>query len=189
MSAYPEMNQFILDHVQPKTAKLIEKYRGRNKCVQNVVLSIFFTNFFKLFNVTDPLNTPIISGVLARETLLMNVSSVGVSSPKFPRMIFHGEDDEVVPFADEQLYVDQQCQHGANIQFQKLRFREHTLGEFTYIPQTLEYLGQVFNKTTPVVQCGQAPSSKLSKMIKKDHMRPSHVHLKQMSTKGKKRMI
>jgi hypothetical protein len=189
MSAYPEMNKFILDHVDEKSTKLIDKYRGRNQCIQNVVLGNFFVDFYKLINVTDPLNTPIIKSVLNRETLFMNVSTVGVSSPKFPRMIWHGTLDFIVPFKDEEIYVDQQCQHGANIQFNKLKFREHALGEFTYISQVQTYLGQIFNKTTPVVQCGQGAPSMLTKLLSREEVRPSYGYLKRMSNKGRKRMI
>lgn len=87
MSAYPQMNKFILDHVNDKTVKLIAKYRSRGNCIQNVITSNIFTDFFKLVNVTDPLNTPILSAVMARESLLMNVSTIGVAVPKFPRML------------------------------------------------------------------------------------------------------
>jgi hypothetical protein len=138
---------------------LIAKYRDRNYCIQSVIFGAVFTDFFTMINVTNPLDQPIPKAVLARESLLMDVSSVGVSVPTFPRIIWHGYLDEVVPFSDEQKFVTQQCEHGANIQFQVLHLADHILGEFTTIDTTITSLDQIFSFTTPNVTCGESPST------------------------------
>lgn len=104
----------------------------------------------------DPLDQPIIKSTLAKESLLMDVSSVGVSVPRFPRLQWHAVEDEIVPYADEQKFVTQQCAKGANIQFQPFAAAEHITAELLGIPGSLIFLGQVFAGTTPKVVCGSA---------------------------------
>lgn len=70
---------------------------------------------------------------------------------------WHARDDEVVPFLDEQIYVDQQCQHGANIQFQILHGADHETAFYEGIPGQINFLGHIFNHTTPIVKCGEGP--------------------------------
>lgn len=156
MSAYPQLDSYVLNNVNASTKALIAQYRSRNYCIGNVVLAHPFTNFTAMINVPDALNQPIPKAVLARETLLMDVSLVGVSVPKFPRLQWHALEDEIVPYNDELKYVQQQCAHGANIQFQTFPVAEHITAEILGIPGAILFLEQVFSKTTPTVICGTA---------------------------------
>lgn len=154
MTAYPEMNNFVLSHMTPDGKQKITKYRSPNFCIQDGAKSDPFTDFLKLTNIEDPLDTPIIKAVLARETLLSNVSSVGVSVPKFPRYIWHAGKDELCSFPDEAAYVSQQCQQGANIQFQVYNQGRHIIAATEGLPAAFKFMAQVFKGTTPKVQCG-----------------------------------
>lgn len=157
MSQYPALNKFIMNNIEVKTVEKIKKYHNRGQCIQKMAMTNVFTNFFKLIKVPDPLNTPVISAVLARETLMMNVSSVGVAVPKYPRMMWHAREDEVIPFQDQLIFLNQQCSHGANIQFQVIHLANHEIAEIEGIPGVIKFLGQVFNHTTPIVKCGTGP--------------------------------
>jgi hypothetical protein len=129
MNAYPALNTYVLQHINAAGKAQIAKYRSNNQCFQNTLLNYPLTNFTAEFDIPDFLDQPIPKAVLARETLLMNVSSVGVAVPKFPRLQWHGLEDEIVPFDDEQEFVNQQCAHGANIQFQIFPVAEHIVAE------------------------------------------------------------
>jgi hypothetical protein len=89
MNAYPTMNTYVLKHVSSATAAKVAAYRANNACIGTVVSSNPLTNFTALINVADPLNKEPIKSILARESLLMNVSSSPVSVPTFPRLVWH----------------------------------------------------------------------------------------------------
>lgn len=77
--------------------------------------------------------------------------------PKFPRLLYHALADEIVPYNDSQQYVKDQCAGGANIQFVTLPLAEHVTGEVEGIVGAIQYLGQLYDGTTPKVACGTAP--------------------------------
>ncbi|UZJ51647.1 hypothetical protein CBS101457_000967 [Exobasidium rhododendri] len=155
MNAYDDLNAYILAHVSATAATQIAQYRSKNFCIGQVVATYPFTNFISEINVADPLDAPIPKKILARETLLMSSSSGGiVTVPKFPRLQWHALEDEIVPFADEQTFVTEQCAHGANIQFQIFPVAEHITAELLGIPGAIIFLGQIFAGTTPKVVCG-----------------------------------
>lgn len=64
--------------------------------------------------------------VLDRETLWDNKTNVGVGYPTFPRMIYHGNADDVISFDAVKAYVEQQCAKGADIQFNVYTANAHT---------------------------------------------------------------
>lgn len=74
---------------------------------------------------------PPIADIFGTESLLMNVRTKGVNKPTFPRLPFQAKGDEIVPFAPVQQYVDQQCAHGANVQFAPLDVDDH-VGPFVF---------------------------------------------------------
>ena len=154
MNAYPELNDYVLANVNDDGRTRIQQYRAPNYCLANVASGAPFVDFLSLINVADPLNQPIPKAVLARETLLSDVSSVGVSVPKFPKLQFHALLDEIVPYADELKFVGQQCARGANIQFQTLPVAEHITGEIFGIVGAIIFIQQAFQGTTPKVLCG-----------------------------------
>jgi hypothetical protein len=158
MNAYPDLNTYVLAHLDPTATAIFEEFRGGNYCIQDVALGHPLTDFFKLINVDNFEEQPIPKAVFAKESLLMNVSSVGVAVPKFPRMIWHALEDEVVPFNNEQQFVDQQCAHGANIQFQIFPVAEHISAMFLGVPGAIIFLQQLYAGTTPAVKCG-SPST------------------------------
>jgi hypothetical protein len=162
MNAYPSLNKYVLQHYTAAGLTYIDKYRGNNECEGNVSTSAPLVDFLSFFNVADPLDQPVIKTVLARETLLMSESSGKVAVPTFPRLQWHALEDEIIPYTVEAQFVTEQCQHGANIQFQTFPAAEHITAQYLGIPGAVQFLGQLFNHTTPKVVCGTPLPSYIS---------------------------
>lgn len=154
MNAYPEMNDYILQHVNDDGKKQIAAYRSNNFCLPQVVSTYPFLNFYPEIDVDDPLDQPIPKAVLSQETLLQSQADFKVAVPKFPLLQFHALLDEIVPYQDHADYVKEQCAGGANIQFQTLPIAEHITGELLGIPGSIIFLKQAFEGQTPKVICG-----------------------------------
>lgn len=154
MNAYPQLKQFIYNHVDAKDKERLDQFVKPNQCMGKGLISNAHTDFLKLVKVNDPLDTPTIKSVLARESLLMNVSTVGIGVPTFPRLIYNAAEDEIARLSIAELYVNQQCQHGANIQFKVVPLAFHVLAGIEGAPHALTFLGQMFNHATPRVKCG-----------------------------------
>ena len=154
MNAYPEFDEYIMSIVSDAGKQKIIDYRSDDYCLVDVTSKSVLVNFLDYLQVEDPLNQPIIKKVLARESLLMDVSPVNVSVPKFPRLQYHGLEDEIVPYSDEFKFISQQCAHGANIQFQTLPVAEHITAEILGLVGAIIFVRQIFEGTTPPVACG-----------------------------------
>lgn len=105
--------------------------------------------------------------VLDRETLWNNKSSVGVGYPKFPRMIYHGNQDDVINFQAVQAYVEQQCAHGADIQFNVYTANAHTAPQLVIGGDlnAMRFILEVFNlngHTLTKLPCGMPTPSLLN---------------------------
>ena len=74
--------------------------------------------------------------------------------PKWPRLILHALEDEIVPYADDAQYVKEQCARGADISFVTFPIAEHISAELLSLPTALVWLGQAFAGKTPKVICG-----------------------------------
>ena len=162
MNAYPSLNKYVLANYNDTGKKFIDLYRTNNECEGNVSTSAPGVDFLSFFTNKNPLNQKIPQQVFARESLLMNVSSVGVAVPKFPRYVFHGLVDEIVPYPTDKLYVEQQCKKGANIAFVTYPNAEHILAEYEGLLGAINFARQAFAGKTPKVKCGSPVPNPLS---------------------------
>lgn len=153
-SAYPELHDYLLENLTDEGKTQFARYTTKDFCIIEVVTSNPLKDILSLINVTNPLDQEVIHRTLAKESLFMSVSSETISVPNFPRMIYHGLLDEIVPYADEVKYIKEQCQHGADIQFQTIPVAEHIVGEVLGLPGAVHFLGQVFDGKVPPVLCG-----------------------------------
>lgn len=101
--------------------------RTQGNCLPSVVLHYNFARFTDKCDLGkyDFFNYPGLKEMFHRETLLQSVASGNVSVPKFPRLMWHAQPDEIVPFAPAQQYVYEQCEKGADLQFASLPVGEH----------------------------------------------------------------
>ncbi|MCO5599620.1 hypothetical protein L7F22_053726 [Adiantum nelumboides] len=127
MKAYPDLSDFVYSHLSDDGNKALEKAQGPNFCIGSVATGFPFTDFFKYINVTDPLSQPVAKKVLQSETLLKSASSNpdAIAVPTYPRLVLHSLLDEIIPYNDTKVYVQEQCDAGADIV--RLRFYEFGL--------------------------------------------------------------
>lgn len=133
----------------------ISKAKSPNQCLIPSLLSNLFTNFTE-HTSEYLLDIPFVSELHGYESLLSNVSTVGVSVPKIPRYVYHAVDDEIVPYETDKLYVQQQCDAGADIQWTDIYFPEHLIGMLVGAPGAMNWIKDVFDGTLSEVGCGQS---------------------------------
>lgn len=139
----------------------ISAAKDPNQCLVQSLLSHLFTNFDD-HTSEYLLDIPVVEKIRGYESLLSNVSTVGVSVPKMPRYIYHAVFDEIVPYETDKLYVQQQCDAGANIQWTDVYFPEHLVGMLAGAPGAMIWVKDLFDGTLSQDGCGQ--SGKYAKM-------------------------
>lgn len=188
LQVYPQYNDLLLKCDQ-FTQDAVRYLRTNGNCLVEVLTHYNlqkFTDGRCNFGNYSFFDYPPIVDIFGKESLLMNVSTLGVNTPTFPRLLFQARGDEIVPFNPVQQYVNQQCAHGANVQFAPLDVNEHvcssflvdfrffvrmeaylttdftsvsdwqTIGELVGAPGALNFIRQAFEGQTPQVKCGTA---------------------------------
>lgn len=157
-SVYSEINQTIEQYGNNWLNDVLNYVKTPGKCAFDELFGYGTDSFTNQVVSGAPhdnlLDYPKVKSVLGKESLLGNVSSVGVSTPKFPRMIYHGLIDEIIPYDPVKQYVGERCEEGADIQFQVYPIGEHVLTDIQAIIPSMIYLQQLFNRDTPKVKCG-----------------------------------
>lgn len=108
------MSAYIQSITTPAGKAALAKYAGSGYCLANVATGDPFTDFLKYFTVDNALAQPIPAAVLKNETLLIERATTPdlVSTPKFPRFMFHGLEDGIISYKDARAYAQQQCAAG-----------------------------------------------------------------------------
>lgn len=154
-SAYPDVQQYLDEHVNAKGKPIIAGLKSDGTCVGQVVAQYGFINFFDLITPNqDFLLVAPARKALAKETLLQTQASYTVPAPKHPRFIYHALTDELVPFNSSQLYIQEQCAKGADIRSLIFPVGEHITTEILGIPSALSFLSSAFAGTLGSVVCG-----------------------------------
>lgn len=133
LNTYTQYNSLVTTKCQQSVQDAIAFLRTENNCLVSVVTHFNFQTFTDKCNFGNYTfyTYPPVADILGKETLLQNVTTVGVNVPKFPRLMWHSVGDEIVPFPPAQQYVEQQCAQGANLQFAALGFGEHVRFHFS----------------------------------------------------------
>lgn len=153
--AYSELNTYVQSIVTEQGRKDLAKVASPNTCLLQIVTGFAFKNFSAETTVKgNPLDEPIPKKYLARESLLSNVSSVGVNVPKFPTYQFHAALDEVVPRDEHEQFIQQQCSAGAKIQYHVLPLEDHVSAVAFSIPSGIQALQQIYAGTLDTGKCG-----------------------------------
>lgn len=145
------VSQYFDDYFRDAISKSLQP----DQCLLQCLLSDLFTNFSE-HTSEYIIDIPFVSKLHEEESLLSNVSSVGVSVPKIPRYIYHAVSDEIVPYAPDKLYVQQQCAAGANIQWTDVHFPEHLIGMLVGAPGAMNWVKDVFDGKVPQGTCGES---------------------------------
>lgn len=154
LGAYPDQASQITPHISATGNKTLSKAGEDNFCMGQGLLRYPFTNVFAESDLDDLSTFPPMADILARESLLNNVSSLYVSVPKFPRYDYHATGDEVVPYSPDKEFIEQQCALGANIQLETYSLGGHITTMIFGLPGAIQFLDQALNDKTPTVECG-----------------------------------
>ncbi|SJX64346.1 probable lipase precursor [Sporisorium reilianum f. sp. reilianum] len=152
--AYPEVEAYLKPRLTARGQQALAQVQSRDFCVANVVTHNNFVDVFSLVNQNDFLDQDPVRQVIARETLLQAEASYTVPVPRFPRFMWHGNIDEIVPFISDADYVKEQCRKGANINWNVLPLTGHAGAEIVGLVPALDWMGKVFRGQTPKVSCG-----------------------------------
>ncbi|WPH02493.1 lipase a [Acrodontium crateriforme] len=152
-SGYPELSATLNSLLTANGKAIAAKLVSENYCInahQHDFANFDFGTLFK----TNFLDNSVVKKVLAEESLLMNVSSLTVPVPKFPRFEWHGTGDVTVPYAPEAQYVQQQCAKGADIRFVTFPELDHSNAYLSGVPGALLFIAEAFGGALTKVPCG-----------------------------------
>ncbi|KAF2488112.1 secretory lipase-domain-containing protein [Neohortaea acidophila] len=156
-NGYPALNATLNTLLTPLGKQTFAKFRGVDACIVETGAAFANVNFSSpaYFNGGDPMKNPVVAKVVADESLLMNVSSLPIPVPKFPRYEWHGLNDSTVPYEPEKIYVEQQCQHGANIAFVSYPGLNHDEAAILGLPGALRFIEEALKGAWQTPPCGQ----------------------------------
>lgn len=153
LNCYPDNAKEVWPHFSKDIQNAINTARQPGMCVIEDVAEFMHQDWQNFIDVDIFTFKPFLE-ILQNESLLSNVSATPVPVPKFPRYLWHGMSDEVVPFAPVKQYVYEQCQNGANIAFVPWEHDEHGTTEILGLPDALKFIIQAMEGKTPQVTCG-----------------------------------
>lgn len=153
LHAYPEKNESVWPHLDQSLKDKLNEIQTPDNCVLTEILKDGYTEYHTQADI-DLLSFPPAVEVFTNESLLTNVSTGILNTPKFPRYIYHADEDEIIPAGAVRQYVQQQCAMGANIQYVPWLGNNHVGIEYMGIPDAFQFLIQAFKGETPQVLCG-----------------------------------
>lgn len=152
--AHPDMEALLEPRLNAKGQEVLKQIRSRGFCLPSVVLHNNFVDVYSLVNDTNLLNEEPIKSILATETLVQAEASYTVPVPKFPRFMWHALEDEIVPFQPASDYVKEQCQKGADINWNVYPIAEHITAELFGLVPGIAWLSKAYKGQAPKVACG-----------------------------------
>lgn len=130
--AYPEFSIFLKDHLRPNASAI---YHVTKQCTIPTVVEFSYKNFWDYLDEGDKLlNDPYLQKIFTENTM----GNLGV--PKVPIYMYHGINDELLPFQNTQNLYDKYCAAGANIHFSREAFGEHITVAATGAAGALQFL-------------------------------------------------
>lgn len=116
-SGYPAQTKVIWPYIEPIIQEnIIELRLEPGDCNQSPILQGYNNSIMAGIHVDLP-EFPASKYIFQHESLLANYSVLPVSTPKYPRYMYHGGSDELAKLSLVEQYVDQQRRTGANLTF------------------------------------------------------------------------
>ncbi|CAD6889733.1 unnamed protein product [Tilletia controversa] len=109
--AYSDINKYISENLYPNGTALFKQLQN-NQCLLQVAFGYSRKDLFSYFKKANPLADPI-----PRKRLAQNLLGGDGSKLSIGTIMFHGEDDDVIPFSDATAYAKKQCAKGAKVHF------------------------------------------------------------------------
>ncbi|KAF1827594.1 lipase [Dissoconium aciculare CBS 342.82] len=157
-NAYPSVNSYFTSKYNDLGRANATLFRTPGYCINNRAQDGVSKDYLGMFTEDILANGTVFSTVFDNESLLATSSELAVPAPKFPRYQYHGRNDEVVPFAPAQQYVNEQCGKGAQIAFEVLS-GTHPEAGVNGINRALKFAFAALEGKLSKITCGQPWSS------------------------------
>lgn len=132
-NAYPAFDQFLQQNIIADKKNAF--YKAGKQCTIPTIVDFAYSDVFSYFkDGSATTENPIFSEILDENTMGYH----GV--PLVPLYLYHGINDELLPFQDAEALYDKYCAAGANIHFSKEAFGEHILVAITGAAGALKFL-------------------------------------------------
>jgi hypothetical protein len=95
MNAYPELNDYVMKHFTQEGKEKLEIYRKPNMCIPEVFVTNMLTSYSSFFINETPFEHELVDKIMRKETLLSNLSTIGTTTPTYPRLIWHAGESSV----------------------------------------------------------------------------------------------
>lgn len=158
-NGYPELKKYLNDSaVQPLGLQQRDYFYQNGTCLRNTTFNRYnnvnFTESFtpNIFAQGTPLQT-----IFANESLLNNTTPT-LSVPLFPRFVYHGTSDEVIPYDPAVQYINQQCRDSNNqslLTFQPYSGKGHFTAFLAGVLPALDFINSAFEGRLAKITCGQ----------------------------------
>ena len=152
--AYPELDAWISSRINADGTAARTKLSQRGFCLGNVSLGFPFASVSGWVGGKQALQEPIPMKYLDLGSLLKGTSPTPVAVPRYPRLLLHALEDEIVPYLNAAQYVTEQCAAGADIAFVTFPIAEHLSAQVFSLPFALDFLKKVLDGKAPKTICG-----------------------------------
>lgn len=149
---YDPTNSFIVQNNVLNGAGHQALRTARNDCLAQISLSLAFT---RRRNFTDGAVDLVTQPAWAQRFAENKLGTTFTGLP--PLHLFHGINDEAVPFTQAKALRTTYCQNGVNVDWRQYSFAEHGLGLAFGITSAIQFLQTRFDNGPVVNNCGVNP--------------------------------
>jgi hypothetical protein len=152
-NAYPTLNQYFESQYNAFGRANATLFRTPGYCAGNSKSP--GTDYLRMFNTDVLAPGTLFSTIIDNESLLSTSSKLPIAVPKFPRYQYHGQVDDIVPFAPAQQYVDEQCAKAADIAFEVVPIANHVGAALVNFGRAKNFAFAALDGTLAPITCGK----------------------------------
>lgn len=145
-SAYAQQLDPILDRALTQKGQEILDYATSHCAASDLLKYPYLSLFDTDIQTMGPglLSDPAVSSVLAQN--VMGVKKA--ETPTAPVFVYHGKDDEIIPYNNASTMVDSWCDYGADVKFTTFGKGGHATTEIVSLPDALNFVKAAFDGKT-----------------------------------------
>jgi hypothetical protein len=152
-NAYPTLNRYFESQYTALGKANATLYRTPGYCAGNSKNP--GADYLRMFKTDVLAPGTVLSTIIDNESLLSTSSKLPIAVPRFPRYQFHGQLDDVVPFAPAQQYVNEQCAKAANIAFEVVPIANHVGAALVNFGRAKNFAFDALDGTLASITCGK----------------------------------
>lgn len=154
LSEYPDIEKLLDEYVQP--GKKQNFLAAKGKCLITSVFDYLFVDIFSGSNPWFKDGWNFFDVPLVQEVVYNNTAAIVENGPmpEIPMFVFHGTEDEIVPFSGAQRGYDNYCDWGiGSMEFAVSNTTGHILEIIEGSGAAITWLQKMFNGEQPVQGC------------------------------------